>query len=162
MFNVQHKILPLERLLKQVEEWKSTGEMIVFTNGCFDLIHLGHVDYLEKARNLGTRLIIGLNTDMSIKKIKGPDRPVMNQESRSRILASFEFVDAVVLFDDETPYHLIKAIKPDILVKGNDYLPENIVGAEIVKDNNGKIVTIDLIQGYSTSGIIKKIKEQKL
>lgn len=162
MYQVQNKILSPDRLLKKVGAWKSSGDVIVFTNGCFDLIHLGHVDYLEKSRNLGSRLVIGLNTDASIKKIKGPDRPVSDQEARSRILASFVFVDAVVLFDEETPYNLIEAIKPDILVKGNDYLPENIVGAEIVKSYNGKIITIDLIQGYSTSGIIKKIKEQRL
>lgn len=157
----KNKILPLESLLKETVNWKNSGEIIVFTNGCFDLIHLGHVDYLEKAKNLGNRLIIGMNTDLSIQRLKGPGRPVNDEAARARILAAFSFVDAVVLFGEDTPFNLINAIKPDILVKGNDYEPENIVGADIVKSNGGKVITIELIPGYSTSAIIKKVKESK-
>jgi rfaE bifunctional protein nucleotidyltransferase chain/domain len=144
---------------KSISGWKANGMKIVFTNGCFDILHLGHVDYLEKARNLGDKLVVGLNSDSSIKKIKGPGRPVLDESARSRILASLSFVDAVILFSEETPLDLIRALKPDILVKGNDYVAENIVGAEFVKSYGGSIKTIDLIQGYSTSGIINKIKK---
>ena len=158
MIQTQNKILTLEKLKVQINNWKKQDLTIVFTNGCFDLIHLGHVDYLAKARNFGDKLIIGLNTDQSIKKIKGPKRPILDEVARARILSSFEFVDAVTLFSDETPLNLIKEIKPDILVKGNDYNPENIVGAEIVKSYDGKVITVELIPGYSTSEIIKKIK----
>ena len=158
MIQSRNKILTIEPLKAQINNWKKQGLIIVFTNGCFDLIHLGHVDYLEKARKLGDKLIIGLNTDQSIKKIKGPNRPILDEFARARILSSFEFVDAVTLFSDETPLNLIKEVMPDILVKGNDYNPEKIVGAEIVKSNDGKVITIELIPGYSTSEIIKKIK----
>lgn len=143
-------------LLKQ---WKEQGNKIVFTNGCFDLIHLGHVDYLEKARSLGDRLIVGLNTDDSVRRLKGQSRPVQNQDSRARVMASFQFVDAVVMFGEDTPFDLIREVDPDILVKGNDYLAENIVGSDIVEKNGGSVVTIELVEGISTSGIIKKIKE---
>ena len=162
MSKVRNKIMPLSDLRIKLDTWKKNGDTIVFTNGCFDLVHLGHVDYLEKACNLGNRLVVGLNTDASIEKLKGPERPVQDENSRSRILASFGFVDAVVLFDEDTPYNLISEIKPDILVKGNDYQVENIVGADIVKSYGGNVVTIELITGYSTSGIIRKIKESKL
>jgi len=158
----QNKIFTSELLLRHITSWKKEGEVIVFTNGCFDIIHLGHVDYLERARDLGGRLIIGVNTDLSIQRIKGPERPVQDEISRSRILASFEFVDAVTLFNEDTPLKLIKAIQPDILVKGNDYQVENIVGADIVMSYGGKVITLELIKGYSTSRIIKKIKENTI
>lgn len=156
-----NKILPLSDLLKQVTLWKEEHLKVVFTNGCFDIIHLGHIDYLEKARNLGDKMIVALNTDASVSKLKGPERPIVNQEARGRMMASFAFVDAVVLFDEDTPLDLIKAIKPDILVKGSDYLTENIVGAEIVISNGGSVETIDLVEGYSTTKIIDKIKQLK-
>ena len=162
MHNISGKILTREELVTLVEKWKHSGETIVFTNGCFDILHLGHVDYLEKARQSGSRLVLGVNTDASISRIKGPSRPIQDETSRSRILASLEFVDAVCLFDEDTPYDLIDAIKPHILVKGNDYNPENIVGADIVKSNGGRVITIELVPGYSTSGIIKKINDNKL
>ena len=162
MRNILSKIFTREHLAKTVKEWKKAGETVVFTNGCFDILHLGHVDYLEKARKLGQKLVVGVNTDASIRRLKGNSRPVQDEYSRSRILASFEFVDAVCLFDEDTPYDLISALKPQILVKGNDYSPENIVGADIVKSNGGKVITIKLVPGYSTSGIIKKINENKL
>ncbi len=153
------KINDWEVVADKLKEWRSKKEKIVFTNGCFDILHLGHIDYLEKARSLGNRLIIGLNTDRSVTKLKGTGRPLYPQESRARILAALEFVDVVIMFDQETPYDLINHIKPDILVKGNDYLAENIVGADIVNSNGGKVVTINLVEGYSTSALIEKINQ---
>jgi len=152
------KILSLDELKEVVSNWHSSGEKIVFTNGCFDIIHLGHIDYLEKARNLGDKLIVALNTDKSVKKLKGNTRPVVDEYARTRMMASLEFVDAVTLFDEDTPLELITEILPDILVKGSDYLTENIVGANIVMNNGGKVETVDLVDGYSTSSIIDKIK----
>lgn len=138
--------------------WAFREKKTVFTNGCFDILHLGHIDYLSKAADLGDILIIGLNTDFSVKKIKGDKRPVNKEISRAAVLASLNFVSAVVLFDEETPYDLIKFIRPNILVKGSDYKPENIVGSDIVKENGGEIITIDFLEGYSTSSIIENIK----
>ncbi len=152
------KIKALDELRTTVAEWQSAGEQVVFTNGCFDILHLGHIDYLEKARGLGDHLVVGLNTDGSVRKFKGKDRPVNAEEPRARMLAALAFVDAVILFAEDTPYALIRELKPDILVKGNDYLAENIVGADIVIANGGKVETVELVQGYSTSGIIDKIK----
>jgi D-glycero-beta-D-manno-heptose 1-phosphate adenylyltransferase len=137
--------------------WKFQGKKIVFTNGCFDILHLGHIDYLSAASELGDLLIIGLNTDQSVSKIKGNNRPIQDEISRAFVLASLGFVDAVVFFGEETPYNLIKAVQPDILVKGADYKPEDIVGYDIVKNNGGEIVTIEFLEGYSTTAIEKKI-----
>ncbi|MFL5729742.1 MAG: D-glycero-beta-D-manno-heptose 1-phosphate adenylyltransferase [Cytophagaceae bacterium] len=153
------KILSKEKALPLVNEWKKNGK-VVFTNGCFDILHLGHVDYLEKARNLGDKLVLGLNTDKSISRIKGPDRPITDQNSRARVIAALAFVDAVILFDEETPYDLISYLKPDILVKGDDYSLSDIVGADVVINNGGTVKTVSLVKGYSTSNIISKIKNQ--
>jgi rfaE bifunctional protein nucleotidyltransferase chain/domain len=142
----------------QVKAWQAKGETVVFTNGCFDLLHLGHVDYLEKARELGDRLIIGLNTDNSVSRFKGPERPLQDQDSRARILASLQFVDLVVFFNEDTPFDLISALIPNVLVKGSDYLAENIVGADVVKKAGGVVKTIDFVPGYSTTRIVEKIK----
>ena len=152
------KIYKLPDLLEKVKEWKADGKRIVFTNGCFDIIHLGHVDYLEKAKAEGDILIVGLNSDLSTRNIKGPERPIIDENSRSRTLAAMEFVDAVVLFDEDTPFNLINKILPDVLIKGKDYKVENIVGADVVIQNNGKIITIDLVEGYSTTRIFEKIR----
>lgn len=130
---------------------------MVFTNGCFDIVHMGHVDYLEKARLLGDKLVLGLNTDQSVSRLKGPTRPLQDEMSRSRVMASFWFVDAIVLFDQETPYELIKAVQPDVLVKGDDYTVETIVGHEVVLANGGEVKTIPLVQGYSTSQVVAKV-----
>lgn len=146
-------------LLHKIALWNEGGEKIVFTNGVFDLLHRGHVDYLAKARDLGDRLIIGVNTDASVSKLKGPHRPIQDEYSRMLILASFEFVDAVILFGDQTPYELIKMVQPDILVKGSDYNAQDIVGYDIVTAKGGLVKTIDFIPGFSTSLIEKKIKE---
>lgn len=154
------KILTRAALVKQVAEWQAQGLRIVFTNGCFDLLHLGHVDYLEKAKNLGDKLIVAVNTDASVRRLKGPDRPLQDEMSRARIMASLLFVDTVILFDEETPYELIKAVMPDLLVKGDDYAPENIVGHDIVLQNGGAVKTIRLVKGYSTSRIVDKIRKQ--
>lgn len=156
--NTSEKIVSTEEAKKIVEKWKSEGKKIVFTNGCFDIVHLGHVDYLEKARNLGDKMVLGLNTDASVSRNKGPERPIVNEVSRSRVMASLSFVDLVVFFDEETPLGLIKSLLPDILVKGNDYLAENIVGSDVVWANGGKVETIELVKGYSTTNIVNKIK----
>ena len=159
MFETEKKIQTKEEVSKRVEQLKSEGKKVVFTNGCFDIVHLGHVDYLEKARNLGDFLVVGLNTDSSVSRIKGPSRPVSDENSRSRVIASFGFVDAVVFFDEPTPKELIETIKPDILTKGKDYQVENIVGADFVIKNGGRVETLDLVNGYSTSSVIHKIQQ---
>ena len=156
------KILSTNDLKSRIDEWKAQGLKIVFTNGCFDILHLGHIDYLEKSKQQGDKLVIGLNTDKSVSRLKGKGRPILNEETRARILAALEFVDAVTYFNQQTPYELIKKVVPDILVKGNDYNIEEIVGYDIVTENGGKVVTIDLVDGYSTTDIIEKIKKQKL
>ena len=152
------KIKNLEHAKEQVQQWKTQGKKIAFTNGCFDLLHLGHVDYLEKARALGDKLILGLNSDSSVSRFKGQNRPIQDQNSRARVLAALQFVDLVVFFNEDTPLNLITEIQPDILVKGSDYLAENIIGADVVKRNGGVVKTIDFIPGYSTSKIVEKIK----
>ena len=154
----ERKIVTLSEASAQVREWQRAGQLVVFTNGCFDLIHMGHVDYLEKARLLGDRLVIGLNTDDSVSRFKGPERPLQDQQSRARVLAAMQFIDLVVFFDDDTPLNLISELLPNILVKGSDYLADNIVGADVVKKNGGVVRTIDFVPGYSTTRIVDKIK----
>ncbi len=150
-----------ELLRKRVHYLRFTGQRMVFTNGCFDILHAGHVDYLSRAADLGDVLIVGLNTDDSVRRLKGDDRPVNPEEARANVLAALSFVDLVVLFDEDTPTELIKKVKPDVLVKGQDYQPENIAGADIVKENQGKVVTIPLLQGFSTSSLINRIYSLK-
>ncbi len=140
-----------------VNTWKSNQEKIVFTNGCFDIIHQGHIDYLSKAADQGNRLIIGVNTDRSVSAIKGNNRPIQDEYSRLMILAAMEFVDAVILFDEDTPINLISKVIPNILVKGSDYKAQDIVGYDVVVNNGGNVVTLDFLEGYSTSGIEEKI-----
>jgi rfaE bifunctional protein nucleotidyltransferase chain/domain len=152
------KIKDLAAAVRQVTQWKQQGKRVVFTNGCFDLLHLGHVDYLEKARNLGDVLIVGLNTDDSVSRFKGPRRPIQDQVSRSRVMAALEAVDMVVFFNEDTPLELISALVPQVLVKGSDYLAENIVGAEVVKNAGGEVKTIEFVPGYSTTRIVERIK----
>lgn len=155
----EQKITSRQELRRWIEQWQKKGEEVVFTNGCFDIIHLGHIDYLEKAKNKGNRLIIAVNTDESVKRLKGENRPIVNEYSRCRLLAALEFVDAVALFEEDTPLEIITELQPDILVKGNDYHVGNIVGADIVLDRGGRVETIDLVEGYSTTNIIQKIKQ---
>ncbi len=154
----EEKILSIEEAKKLVKQWQQRGEKVIFSNGCFDIVHLGHIDYLEKTRNLGDKLLVGINTDASVKRLKGENRPIINEYARARMLAAFAFVDAVILFDEATPKELIETICPNILVKGNDYSIENIVGADFVIKNGGEVKTIALVEGYSTSNIIQKIK----
>lgn len=155
---IQNKIISFYNLQKQVLKWREENKKIVFTNGCFDIIHRGHVDYLSKAKDLGDILIIGLNTDQSVRNIKGNTRPIQDENSRAIILASMQFVDAIVFFSEPTPYTLIKEIQPDILVKGADYKKEDIIGYDIVSQRGGTVETIEFIEGYSTSNIERKIK----
>ena len=154
---LKNKIFSLDNLLRNALVWRFRGDKIVFTNGCFDIIHRGHIEYLAQAASLGNRLIIGLNTDSSVAALKGPNRPVNDEQTRAEILAAFGFVDAVVLFSEETPIHLITAIKPDVMVKGGDYKPDTIVGADIVKTNGGRVEVISFVNGFSTTSIINKI-----
>lgn len=151
--------MALPQLLEKVAQWRQAGQKIVFTNGCFDIVHVGHVDYLERARLLGDKLVLGLNTDQSVSTLKGPTRPLQDEMSRTRVMASFWFVDAVVLFGQETPFELIKAVGPDVLVKGDDYAIENIVGHDIVLERGGEVKTIPLVKGYSTSAVVDKVKK---
>jgi rfaE bifunctional protein nucleotidyltransferase chain/domain len=155
---IQSKILNREQLASAVFRWKFFKQQIVFTNGCFDILHRGHIDYLSKARAKGNVLIIGLNTDASVSRIKGAERPLQDEYSRALLLASLGFVDTVVLFDEDTPFELIKQVKPDVLVKGADYKPEDIVGYDIVTESGGRVETIDFLPGFSTSSIVHKIK----
>lgn len=157
---IKDKIFPDFKAFKPIlEEWKGKGEKIVFTNGCFDLVHRGHIEYLAQAAGKGDRLIIGLNTDASVRRLKGPQRPVSDEISRALVLASLFTVSAVILFDEDTPLELITNILPDILVKGNDYAPHEIAGADIVIAAGGTVETISLVGGYSSSLFIRKIKE---
>ncbi len=150
-----------DALLTKLKEWKQQNSKVVFTNGCFDLLHKGHVDYLAKAADMGDKLVIGVNTDASVSKLKGPNRPIQDEQSRLQILASLGFVEAVILFDEDTPYELIQLVKPDILVKGSDYKPEDIVGYDIVTAKGGEVKTIDFLPGFSTSGIEQKIRNTR-
>lgn len=158
MKHPESKIMNWEQALSFRNTCKKNHQKVVFTNGCFDILHKGHVAYLYEARNLGDCLIVGLNADVSVKlQNKSISRPLQDESSRALLLASFSFVDAVVLFSEETPQNLIAYLLPDILVKGGDYKPENIVGYNEVVNNGGKVLTLDFIPGYSTSAIENKI-----
>lgn len=152
------KIKNRQELSSHLEELRRSKKKIVFTNGCFDILHPGHVDYLSQARDLGDFLILGLNTDNSVKRLnKAPNRPINNEQTRAMVLAGLSSIDAIVLFDEETPYELIKLIKPDVLVKGDDYMVEKIVGYDVVKAQGGEVVTVPFLEGYSTTKLIQKI-----
>ena len=155
---INNKIFDLQLLMKKIEKWRSKNKKVVFTNGCFDLIHLGHIEILARSSDLGDKLIIGVNSDLSIKKLKGENRPIIEESSRIKQLSALEFVDAVVLFDEDTPLKLIETIKPDVITKGGDYTAKNVVGNEVVSQKNGEVVIIPLTQGYSTTSILNKIK----
>ncbi len=156
---IDSRVIDLKILKQLLAIWALKSKKIVFTNGVFDLLHLGHIDYLSKAKDLGDILVVGVNTDTSAKRLgKGKNRPITDEVSRSTIIAALNFVDAVVLFNEDTPYELIKTIQPDVLVKGADYKPEEIVGYDVVIAKGGKIETIEFLKGYSTTLIEKKIK----
>jgi D-beta-D-heptose 7-phosphate kinase/D-beta-D-heptose 1-phosphate adenosyltransferase len=154
-----HKICNLAELLSKVTAWKKAKQKIVFTNGCFDLLHAGHVTYLEAAKKRGDKLILGLNTDRSVRALKGKNRPVVSGQDRARVLAALESVDAVILFDEDTPLKLIKAIKPNVIAKGSDYTAAQVIGGKEVKSWGGEIALIDLVAGRSTSKIISKLNK---
>ena len=156
---INSRIHSAQTILRSIGEWRLKGKKIVFTNGCFDILHLGHVDYLSKAADCGDVLIVGVNSDASTKMLnKGSNRPIQDQHSRSAIVASLHFVDAVVVFDEETPYELIKLIQPDVLVKGADYKVEQIAGHDIVLQRGGEVKLVELVKGYSTTSIEARIK----
>ena len=154
------KILDKERLLVKLTDWKEENKKIVFTNGCFDLIHLGHIEVIARSADLGDILIIGVNTDNSIKRLKGKNRPIVKEISRAKQLAALEFVDAVVFFDQDTPIDLIKMINPNVITKGSDYNTDQVIGNDIVTQNDGEVVIIPLTRGYSTTSILEKIKDE--
>ena len=154
---LQNKILEAAKLENMLSLWRFQDKKIVFTNGCFDILHRGHIEYLSKAADLGDVLIVGLNTDSSVSRIKGPKRPVVDEQSRALLLAALHFTTAIVLFDESTPYELIKQVQPDILVKGKDYKAEEVVGYDIVTAKGGKVETITLVDGFSTTGLIQKL-----
>ncbi|MDK2977354.1 MAG: D-glycero-beta-D-manno-heptose 1-phosphate adenylyltransferase [Bacteroidales bacterium] len=156
---IQSKIIDIDQLGSRLAYWNFKNQKIVFTNGCFDILHRGHVEYLAQAANFGDILIIGLNTDDSVRKLKGDSRPVQDQYARALLLASLHFVNAVIYFDEDTPYELIKRVQPDILIKGSDYHIEDIVGYDVVQKKGGQVKTIDFIPGYSTTSIIEKLKK---
>lgn len=156
---IQSKIIDINNIESHLTYWNLKNKKIVFTNGCFDILHRGHIEYLAQAANHGDILLIGLNTDNSVRRIKGNSRPVQDQLARAMVLASLQFVSAVILFDEDTPYELIKIVNPDVLVKGSDYKTEDIVGYDIVTAKGGEVVTIDFIEGYSTTSIIEKLKK---
>ncbi len=155
---LQSKIVyDYQELANDLAYWKFKERKVVFTNGCFDILHRGHVEYLAKAASLADVMVVGLNTDSSVKRLKGSNRPVQDETSRAHILASLSCVSKVVLFDEDTPYELIKYIQPDVLVKGSDYKAENIVGYDIVTAKGGEVMTIDIVDGYSTTAIVRKL-----
>lgn len=158
MYNSSQKIQTITQAIRRITSWRVFEDRIVFSNGCFDLIHPGHIEYLEQARQLGDRLVLGLNADNSVKKLKGERRPIYGEQARARILAAMEFVDMVVIFEEDTPLSLIEQISPDILVKGGDYVVEEIVGYEWVKKTGGEVMTIPLLKDYSTTSTIEKLR----
>lgn len=151
------KIINFDEIEEIIQKDKELGKKIVFTNGCFDILHKGHITYLYEAKKLGDILIIGLNSDNSIKRIKGEKRPILPEDERAFILSALEMVDYVVIFEEDTPYELIKRVKPDVLVKGGDWDVKNIVGRDIVESYNGKVLNIPYIEGKSTTNIIERI-----
>jgi rfaE bifunctional protein nucleotidyltransferase chain/domain len=158
---IKEKIYQSHQHIKdQIAIWKASGKKIVFTNGCFDLAHVGHVLYLENAAQLGDILIVGLNSDDSVRRLKGPTRPINDILNRSHVLAALASVDAVIVFEEDTPYDIIKTIMPDILVKGGDWKPDQIVGSDLVLEHGGQVLSLNFVDGYSTTQIEAKIKNR--
>jgi len=155
------KIVSVDEALVRLADWRSSGDRVVFTNGCFDLIHRGHIDYLSRAASLGTRLVIGLNSDSSVRRLKGDRRPWQDELSRAMIMAAMFFVDLVVLFEEDTPLQLIGKLMPDVLVKGSDYRAGDIVGYDIVTGNGGEVVTVSYLEGFSTTDIERRIQQNR-
>lgn len=157
---IEKKIVSWNSLRDALRERREStpGCRVVFTNGCFDLVHRGHLDYLSRSRDLGDLLVVGINSDASVRRLKGCERPIMDQDSRALLLAAFQFVDYVTLFVEDTPYELINLVQPDVLVKGGDYNPDTIVGADIVRSKGGKVEVLHFVDGFSTTQIINKLK----
>jgi len=155
---IAEKILNRDELVRQVFRWRLLGKRIVFTNGCFDILHAGHIEVLSRAAEAGNILVVGLNANASVSRLKGPQRPVNSESFRTLMMASLQIVDAVSVFEEDTPLELIEAIQPDVLVKGGDYSPETIVGADIVTSRGGQVLVVPIVQGYSTTGLIEKIR----
>lgn len=156
---ISHKIKTAQALTEIVAEWRNAGDTIVFTNGCFDLLHYGHIHYLEAARMLGDRLVVGLNSAASVRRLKGPRRPINDELTRTHLLAALQCVDVVTVFEEDTPLHLIEQVLPDILVKGGDWQPEHIVGSAIVLARGGQVRSLPFAEGYSTTNIEQRILE---
>lgn len=157
--NLSDKILSNSKILEKVNEWKIEGKSIVFTNGCFDILHKGHLEILTTSASFGDILVVGINTDNSVKRLKGPLRPINDENFRSTMLASLQYIDAVILFDEETPLNLINTLEPDVLVKGGDYTVEQIVGAETVLQKGGEVKIVPIVKGFSTTKIIETIQK---
>ncbi len=155
---IHNKIFTPQKLIYQCNTWRTFGTTIVFTNGVFDILHHGHLDYLAKAASLGNKMVVGVNTDASVKRLKGNERPLTHENDRAFQLACLMFVDAVCLFDEDTPKNLIEAVNPDVLAKGGDYSIENIVGANHVTQQGGMVEVIPFVNGYSTTSMIERIK----
>jgi len=160
MEEYRKKVKDLSALKKEIEEIKAKGKRIVFTNGCFDLLHPGHMRYLDAARQLGDFLVVAVNTDRSVKTVKGANRPIQSQDERTELLAALSFVDAVVLFDEDNPLKVIQHLVPDVLVKGGDWAEDKIIGANVVKKAGGVVKSLPFVTGYSTTALIEKIKKQ--
>lgn len=157
--SIDKRVVDFIQIQRLCNIWRMKGDLIVFTNGCFDILHRGHVEYLQEAALLGDRLVIGLNTDDSVKRLgKGDGRPYNDEQSRAKVLAAMRFVDAVVLFDQDTPLELIQSIGPDVLVKGGDYTEDQIVGAAVVRAKGGEVQSLKLVDGYSTTGLVDRIR----
>ena len=154
------KMMALDAAMAKVREWKAASELVVFTNGCFDLLHPGHISLLYQARGLGTRLVVGLNSDASVRRLKGPRRPILGQHDRAAMLGALACVDLVVCFEEETPLELIRSLRPDILVKGSDYRPDQVVGRQVVESYGGRVALVGLVKGYSTTGITSLITDR--
>lgn len=156
----EHKIVTLAEGIELRKQWKANGDKVVFTNGCFDILHLGHIDYLEKSSEFGTQMIVAVNSDASVRTLeKGVERPINSEYARARLIAALEFVSMVIIFGESTPLELIQALNPDVLVKGDDYTIETIVGAKEVIAAGGEVKTIALVPNYSTTKIIQKLKQ---
>ena len=152
--NIAYKIVDMTTLQPRLHHWRAVGSKIVFTNGCFDILHRGHVELLAQCRDLGDYVVLGLNSDASVRRLKGPTRPINDQLSRAVVLAGLNFVDAVIIFEEDTPLELITQVRPDILVKGGDYKASEVVGADMVRQNGGEVRIVPLLEGYSTTAII--------
>ena len=154
------KVVTREQFVSRRQSMREAGERLVFTNGCFDILHPGHVHYLRRARSLGDRLLVAVNADETVSRLKGPSRPIVPLEERMELLAALEFIDFVVGFSEPTPLEIVTAVLPDVLVKGGDWTPDNIVGRDVVEGNGGRVLSLPFTEGYSTSAIVQRIVER--